>query len=176
MTHRPGKEQMKKIIIPVLAGILLLAGIGFTYAFFTVSHSSDNPITAGYCDIKVNESGSIPADIPSGEAFTISDTVTVTNTGTTDCYIRAAIDFDSNHSEAASTVKGMDAKWIYDNGFYYYSDKVKSGSTTAPLLTGIDISALDEDVANNYKVGIYFEAVDPGNSQGYQGAWQEFNN
>ncbi len=176
MTHRPGKEQMKKIIIPVLAGILLLAGIGFTYAFFTVSQKSDNPITVGYCDIRVNELGSIPADIPSGEAFTISDTVTVTNTGTTDCYIRAAIDFDSNYSEAASTVKGMDVKWIYDNGFYYYSDPLKANDTTAPLLTGIDVAALDEDIAAGYKVGIYFEAVDPGNSLSYQGAWQEFNN
>ena len=167
---------MKKIIIPLLAVIVLAVGIGSTYAFFTVSHSSDNPITVGYCDIKVNESGNIPTDIPSGEAFTINDTVTVTNTGTTDCYIRAAIDFDSNHSETASTIKGMDDKWILNNGFYYYSDQVKAGNTTAPLLTGIDVSALDEDVAAGYKVGIYFEAVDPGNSQGYQGAWQEFNN
>ncbi len=173
---RPGKEKMKKIIIPVLAGVLLLAGIGFTYAFFTVSQKSDNQITAGYCDIKVNETGSIPADIPSGEAFSITDTVTVTNTGTTPCFIRAAIDFDSNHSEAASTVKGMNSKWILDNGFYYYSDQVKANETTAPLLTGIDVAALDEDVAAGYKVGIYFEAVDPGNSQSYRGAWQEFNN
>lgn len=167
---------MKKIIIPLLAVIVLAVGIGSTYAFFAVSHKSDNPLTVGYCDIRVNELGSIPADIPSGEVFTISDTVTVTNTGTTDCYIRAAIDFDSNYSEAASNVKGKDAKWIFDSGFYYYSDKVKSGSTTVPLLTGIDVSALDEDVAAGYKVGIYFEAVDPGNSLSYQGAWQEFNN
>ena len=167
---------MKKKTILILTCILLLAGIGFTYSYLTKSLSDTNQFTTGYCDIQVNETGKIPDNIPTTDEYTITDTVTITNTGTYPCYVRAVIDFDSYLSEAASTINGIDSKWIHSgtDDFYYYSEALEPASTTSALMTGIDKEPIDSYLASPYKVGITFEAIDAVNEIYYESAWEKF--
>ena len=167
---------MKKKTILILTCILLLAGIGFTYSYFTKSLSDTNQFTTGYCDIQVNETGEIPDEVPLLEEATIEDTITVTNTGTYPCFVRAVIDFDSYLSEAASTISGTDSKWIHSDAddFYYYSEALEPASTSSALMTGIDKEPIDSYLASPYKVGITFEAIDAVNEIYYESAWEKF--
>ena len=167
---------MKKKTILILTCILLLAGIGFTYSYLTKSLSDTNQFTTGYCDIQVNETGEIPDEVPLLEESTIEDTITVTNTGTYPCFVRAVIDFDSYLSEAASTISGTDSKWIHSDadGFYYYSEALEPASTTSALMTGIDKEPIDSYLASPYKVGITFEAIDAVNETDYESAWENY--
>lgn len=167
---------MKKKIILILTCILLLAGIGFTYSYLTKSLSEQNQFSVGYCDIQVNETGEISNDIPIEDEYTITDTVTVTNTGRYPCFVRAVIDFDSYLSEAASTISGTDSKWIHSDtdDFYYYSEALEPASTSAALMTGIDKEPIDSYLATPYKIGITFEAIDAVNETDYESAWKNF--
>ena len=167
---------MKKKTILILTCILLLAGIGFTYSYLTKSLSDTNQFTTGYCDIQVNETGEIPDEVPLLEESTIEDTITVINTGTYPCFVRAVIDFDSYLSEAASTINGTDSKWIYSDtdDFYYYSEALDPDTTSTALMTGIDKDPIDSYLATPYKVGITFEAIDAVNETDYESAWENF--
>lgn len=136
--------------------------IGRTYAYYTGTFGCEGTVTVGHCDIAIRETGYIPEGIPAGEAFTVDDTVTVVNTGTLPCYIRAAVDYDSYISDGASRLVGMDERWIYDSdsGYYCYADVLEPDEESGPLMSGIDVDALPDDAAARYRVGIYVEAID----------------
>ncbi|MBQ0145769.1 MAG: hypothetical protein KBS51_01435 [Lachnospiraceae bacterium] len=137
-------------------------GTAVTYAYYTGTFGCEGTVTVGHCDIAIRETGHIPEGIPAGEAFTVDDTVTVVNTGTLPCYIRAAVDYDSYISDGASRLVGMDERWIYDSdsGYYCYADVLEPDEESGPLMSGIDVDALPDDAAARYRVGIYAEAID----------------
>ena len=164
----------KKIIILACALSAFVACAGTTYAYLSKTLNNDNAFTTGYCDAILTETGSIPENVPSGETFVINDEVCVLNTGNLPCYVRVAIDFDSNQTENKATIVGKDSKWIYKDGFYYYTQAIAPGDSTEPIFTSINIEALSEAEAEDFGMGVYSEAIDSVNETGYESAWENY--
>lgn len=144
----------KKIFICALLVICLSLLAYGSVAYFTAEGTATNVITAGNLQIALKETA-IPADggdpvpfvdpvgVMPGES--VSKIVQVENTGSAAAYIRIALETeialaDGKTGEVNPQLVTMNintAKWVARDGYYYYTDALAPGETTAPLFTAV---------------------------------------
>ncbi len=94
---------MKNKWIAGLAGLLALAAVGVTLAYFTSERSATNTITIGTNTIAVEEDFTPPSELQAG-LNRYQKKVTIRNTGTTDAYIRVYAEFSDSDIAACSFI------------------------------------------------------------------------
>lgn len=141
---------MKKKILFVAAVLVCIAiAAAGTLAYFTSSTTAHNVITSGKIDIELVEKtieDGVEVDFPedgiSGvmPGTSVDKIVTVKNTGTSDAWIRVALEATivSASGEPLSVdvmTYGIESGWVLGNdGYYYYTDSVAPGASTSTLI------------------------------------------
>lgn len=129
----------RKFPLTLLALVLVVAmAVGGTAAYLlTNTGAITNTFTPAAVPISINETIN----------GTTKTSVTVTNTGNTDAYIRVAIvanavDADGNIVAGTAPAYEVDTtKWDLVDGYYYYKGVVAPEGTTAPLFKeGVDFA------------------------------------
>ena len=168
------KLTKKKTIF--LAVILSLICIGSIAAYMTSAAKIDNILTVGYNDIDIVEKFDPPPELRPGVEFT--KTVSVSNTGPVDCYVRVLSLFSNSDMGDHCTIDYNEKDWAYNetDQYWYYKKPLPAGETTTPLFTKIK---LDDDInANDIKdfdVMIYAESYQAnGEFDNYQDAWKHY--
>lgn len=168
-------KENKKIL---LVAALILVGLVFvssavTYAYLTSNDGIDNKFTIGDNKIKLNEEFDNPDDIDPGD--TIKKKVWATNEGNVETYVRAKILFSS--SDMKKNVEALDLgnNWVYNStdNYYYYTEVVKPGEDTTPLINQVKIkdSASQADL-KSFDITIYFESTTDKKANNYEDAWR----
>ena len=154
-------------------------------AYFTAEDAADNVITAGNIDIALKETaipegGGDPVPfvdldgvMPGAEASKI---VQVENTGDHPAYVRVRLEktvtlAEGVDGEADASLVALDIntdQWTLRDGYYYYSEALAPGETTAPLFTTVRFAAQMDDRYQNSKTEIaaYAGAVQAENNGG----------
>ena len=103
--------------------------------------------------------------------------VSVKNTGTVACYVRAAVCVTGAENDGKVRFSGLPGNgWTAQyvsgtgglNGYYYYTAAVQPGASTGALF-----SAASADGAAISNVCVYAEGIQSGNTGNYAGAWTE---
>lgn len=180
---------MKKKFIAggaVAAAVALLA-IG-TLAYFVSEARATNTITTGTVTIELNEYSaycpgggspmpySDPGVLMPGEA--VDKIPIITNTGTADCWVRMRVELAleqetaQRQAEEQSGLADMitinyDAdNWVWEDGWYYYTEALAPGEAAAPLFDKVELS---KEMGNEFQgaafvVDIEAEAVQSKNN------------
>ena len=164
----------KKIAAGAVLVLCLSMLIYSTIAYFNTADTARNVITSGNIKIALNETDATGApfedavDVMPGQ--TVDKIVTVQNTGNNPAYIRVSV------TKAIELAAGTSGKpdtrlltldfdtthWTLQDGYYYYSEALEPGQTTAPLFTGV---TFDRSMGNMYQDS---KAVITVNAQGTQ--------
>lgn len=136
---RKAAARRKRRILLLSLLLVLCISVGGTAAYIvTQTEGVTNIFNPSIVSTKVNETIS----------GIVKSNVTITNTGDTDAYIRAAIiinwvDADGNIYGSVpdtcdyTTVKGTDWTQNTNDGYYYYNGVVSAGGTTSNLIDSI---------------------------------------
>lgn len=157
---------MRKKILITAVSIVVLAVLGIgTYAYFTQEAQTQNVITTGSIRIELNERTADPGGavvnfseegiIGALPGKSVSQIVSVSNSGTGDAYIRVRLDISvsSADGEALSTecisLNLNEEEWnMGSDGYYYYQTGLASGETTPVLFDTVTFS---EQMGNAYQ-------------------------
>ena len=167
-----------------LAVILFCLPVGKTSAYMTDSASLLNQMTPGNNTSRIVEdfppvSPQNPEDDPVFQK-TVQITAPAASGQNVDCYVRARILYSNSDIGNTVTLSGTDPAWIKGNdGYYYYTHKLREGETTAPLFTSLAIDSTKQNdrskaYVKNFEVSIYEESVQAGSAQNYSAAWAAF--
>lgn len=192
------KKSKKRLIFGILV-VCLAAGIsaGVVYAYFTSQDEAHNRVTVGENEIAVDETFDPPKKQKSGENG-YAKKVEIENTGNIPCYIRARLEFSSSDimnksqlsADGKTYVNAKDyptqintltgGKWIYNSGdgYYYCTEKVKAGDSTAKLLDSVKTTYGENETPQRYDIIVYAESVQTyggnGEEYNYTEAWRNF--
>ena len=125
----------KPLTLFVALVLLLTLAVGGSLAWLVSNDQVSNSMEPGNVPITINETVS----------GTTKSSVTVTNDGNIQAYIRVAVianavDEDGNVTVGTAPAYAVDsAKWTQIGDYYYYNGIVEPNGTTAPLFTG-DVS------------------------------------
>lgn len=197
------RYKLKKKHLLLVLSAMLIGAAAFTLAYFISSDQVTNRFSgenetssSGKVEISISEEFDPPPD-KSDDPFQKS--VCVANTGETDCYIRVRLSFSSSQVRDISWISNDEDKdnadayinaadypysdlpegWEYreEDGFYYYTEKVPPGQSTATLIKWVKtIFPEDGSVeADEYDIYVYSESVtavnDDGEELDYEQAW-----
>ncbi len=145
------KAAGKGLILLTAAMMLLLSvSISGTLAYLTAESA---PM------VQTFTFGRVATDVSEEKDGNARRNIRVTNTGTLDVYVRAAA-VGNWCNAAGEIVEGWAAPsnllgegWISRNGYYYYTDKLTPGASTAPLFT----AAISGDDAS--RSGLHLEVA-----------------
>ena len=175
----------KKRLVLGSALVLIVALVAWgTWAYFTTSIAATNQITTGTIQIQLNdtmtgaqittdEKGNATATLPTSvmPGQPVDKTVSVTNTGTGQAWIRVKVDTDITDADGNALPKTIldkvgqqestvqiaytestpteSATWIDGkDGYYYYTGPVNQNDTTGNLFSGV---MLNKFVNNDYE-------------------------
>lgn len=157
---------MRKKILITAVSIVVLAVLGIgTYAYFTQEAQTQNVITTGIIRIELNEGAADPGGavvnfyeegvIGAFPGKSVSQIVSVTNSGTDDAYIRVRLDISvtAADGEPLSTeyisLNLNEEEWnMGSDGYYYYQEGLVVGDTTCVLFDTVTFS---ERMGNAYQ-------------------------
>lgn len=160
--------------------VLIVALIAWgTWAYFTTSIEATNKITTGTIQIKLNDTmegaevttdqkgnaiATLPASVMPGQM--VDKTVSVTNTGTGQAWIRVKVDTaitGANENALSTTISDAvgqesavqiaydpeNTHWMDgEDGYYYYTVPVDASANTDNLFSGV---MLNKFVSNDYE-------------------------
>ena len=190
--------KRKRTTLCITAATALFLIIDQTMAYFRSEDYITNRLSAKvippkpetYVRIDVCEDFAPPSS-KSNEPF--RKDVKIGNSGTEDCYVRVRLEFsDSEYRDitdfshdgtvytdvSAYSGNYLPEGWVYNDGFYYYTSSVASGSMTGTSLiswVNVDFSSAPLDLSDEFDIYVYAEAVqavdENGEEVGYQDAW-----
>ena len=147
----------KKILTLSLLFIFVSLFAGGTLAYFTATETARNSITAGNISIDLIEKDAegkpfedVLGVLPGDE---VVKEVTVKNTGSNPCWVRAGVDRKINLTgEGTADLSLLEIdfntnEWGEADGFFYYSKLLQPGETTVPLFTKVRFR---DDMSNIY--------------------------
>lgn len=170
----------RKQIMVLLAGVLLLAGVGGTFAWLSVT------------GVLVNEFGfgSVAPSVDETREGNVKSDVKITNTGTAPAYLRAAVDIYWQDQDGArlwdEPVEGADyvivwgdkvdaaatnspSSWVLaSDGFYYWTSPVAPMGKTGVLIKSVSETKRD---GKNLVVGISTQAIQSTPDDAVAEAW-----
>ncbi len=187
--------RFKKILITSTVIVLLITSTVYTQAK-SFGFNSKDTVTNNFIVSDVN--------IEIEEKFTIEDNwsglfkekeVAIKNLSNTDVLLRVnitpkwedksgnpvALNASSNIVKLKFENLNTDTGWIYgDDGYYYYNSIIKTGDSTLPLLSGVELNIADENIAemyrgNNLTIDVKSECVQA-SKDAYAKTWANINN
>lgn len=153
----------RQIIKFVCITFFLLLAVITVYAAIRANISVKNVIMVGDIDVKLYEQDQKGRDV-SNKAVAVSRGCTVDrivfaeNTGDQPAFVRISVEsvfLDGETGLETETDKinlifNEDTRWIYEDGWFYYSEVLMPGDKTAPLLSAVHFSdALNESNQND---------------------------
>lgn len=133
--------RKKPLSLLVALALLLTLAVGGSLAWLVSNDQVSNSMEPGNVPIMINETVS----------GTTKSSVTVTNDGNIQAYIRVAVianavDEDGNVTVGTAPAYAVDsAKWTQIGNYYYYNGVVEPKGATAPLFTG-DVSFANGEI------------------------------
>lgn len=114
---------------------------GATAAYLTHHAAAANNFVVGSQVSEVTETWAAPGDLEKGKTYTKK--ARVTNSGTTDCYVRVMAEFADQATADSVSADWNTSQWTAKqaDGYYYYKTVLPAGETTAPLFTTLSVSA-----------------------------------
>lgn len=182
------RRVVKKVglVLGIMAGVV---GIGTTSAYFSDYEKVNNQAAVGRNETEIVEDFPDPTPTPTENGKEYKKIVQISNdseegTANVDCYVRALVTFSNFDIGQAVTLTGLDTEhWIYDHtdGYYYYKDVLKKGSTTTPLFRGFEVNTEQVDTQylsewKDFQINIYEESVQKGDFEDYKAAWKYYLN
>ena len=165
--------RLNRAAVLIMAVLLLLgAAVGSTVAFLT---TKTDPVTNTF------EYASVSCEVTEDSGQNTKKNVQVTNTGTTDAYIRAAYVVnwvDTQGNIAASVPEGYsytltestDSWTKGTDGFFYYTSPVAPGASTAGSLPTCEVTC-PENPVYTLSVEILAQAIQSAPEKAVQEAW-----
>lgn len=143
--------------------LILLSLVSITTAFFTKSIETNNVITFGSVNIKLHESyidengEEVPFDTTKKENinddYTKERLLRVENVGKHPVYVRLYLSFSEVEGEPleGAQIEAESDYWIYENGWFYYTEILEPGIKTKELVTNVsfDIDMITTRHPNN---------------------------
>lgn len=148
-------KKERKLIWIACATLLAVLGLSQTLAFFTTNVDTENLITFGKLDLKINETtldkqGEEVAYSPDEKVNLsrnsyLSRIIRLENTGSQPMYVRVDLSITGQDKDGGE-IKNADAlaeytlnedDWVYKDGWYYYKDILEPGSESKELMTEI---------------------------------------
>lgn len=191
------KFKWNKALSIIVGMIVVVSIIGLTPTTLSYLTSRDNvlnPVELGKVDIEINEEFKEP---DSWDGGTYKKVVSIQNFGTRESLIRVAIVprwveedgvtpfagdtslLDINWSNVVMSSDPGDETWVAGgDGYYYYSNKIATGSLTTAIITSInfkdDVAA---DILQRYEgkkliVDVQAEAVHA-QKEAYEAVWSQ---
>ena len=165
--------KVKKTIITTSLLLLLTAVLTtVTVALFTSENPTNNVITTGGVDIKINgllESGSNQhGNLKPGDLSERS--VTVENTGNNDAYVRVSVTLEWANGELSNDVivpNYNTENWINHGGYWYYNQCLEAGEETPVLFDSVSFSS---EAGNSYMNAMLSLTVEANAIQAANGA------
>lgn len=122
--------RKKPLSLLVALALLLTLAVGGSLAWLVSNDQVSNSMEPGNVPITINETVS----------GTTKSSVTVTNDGNIQAYIRVAVianavDEDGNVTVGAKPTFTVSSDWTLIDGYYYYNGVVEPKGATAPLFT-----------------------------------------
>ena len=142
-------KKKKRII--TIAGLLLIAVVGATFAYYTSNTSFENVFNAGKYKITLTEVFESPDNWVPGE--TVPKTVTAKNDGTVPAAVRISYteqwlkEIDGVETDITSQVSPNPAiinfanqnDWTLSNGYYYYKYILEPTDETSSFISGVTL-------------------------------------
>lgn len=136
--------------------LLIAAGVGESFAWFTDSDGKQNYLSPGINDVEIEEEFPDPRVTPGAE---LKKEVAFTNTGTVPCYVRARYYYSSLEAEEQTQIINGTTGWKKeDDGYYYYAESIAPGERTAPFLTAVKVKE-DAGIEQDFDLTVYTETV-----------------
>ena len=197
------KLKKRIYVLPLILTILTFVGVGVVLAYLTKSEQMTNRFTIGEVETTIVETFNPPPTLTPGNNDYVKE-VAVKNTGTSESYVRVAIEFSdktirdtsyffSTNGNAYYTIDDfknhLPSDWVYISNpalggdYYYYTKKVKAGETTPKLFTKVRTAFADEASIVPYDIFVYAEGIqaidakgDPKttSAQPYLEVWKSF--
>ncbi len=178
------RTTIRYILFAAVLLITAVFGAGKTYSFLSDSESAVNPVTPGSNESVIVEEfpDSPPKDPKDNPVYDKTVQISAPQIGgyNVDCYIRARILYSNSDIGNAAVLEGTDAGWVKGSDeYYYYTGLISEGQMTAPLFTKVrlDSSKIPADVSGyiqDFRVSVYEESVQAGDSKDYKEAWSRF--
>ncbi len=178
------RTTIRYILFAAVLLITAVFGVGKTYSFLSDSESAVNPVTPGSNESVIVEEfpDSPPKDPKDNPVYDKTVQISAPQIGgyNVDCYIRARILYSNSDIGNAAVLEGTDAGWVKGSDeYYYYTGLISEGQMTAPLFTKVrlDSSKIPADVSGyiqDFRVSVYEESVQAGDSKDYKEAWSRF--
>ena len=165
--------RLNRTAVLIMAVLLLLgAAVGSTVAFLI---TNTGPVENKFayasvsCEVKEDFNGNTKKNVQ------------ITNTGSTDAYIRATyvvnwVDVKGNiaasdpEGYSYSLTKNLDSKWIEKDGYFYYTSPVAPGASTEGSLLTCTVT-YPESPEYTLSVEILAEAIQSTPDKAVQEAW-----
>ncbi len=134
-----------------------------THAYLTATDSALNEFTAGEVDCGISEIFPTPVVKPDSTA---EKNVKIKNTGNLPAYVRVRVVYSDSIAEELSEIRLENIeRWEYDaqSDFFYYTEIVHPGESTAALMSGISFlssgESVDFEVLGDFQISIYAELM-----------------
>lgn len=160
-------DKKKKSIL--ILTILMVVSLACVSTFLVRENQFNNVITFGNLKMEIinhtldangNETD-VENETEKLRLANVNRIVKIKNICHNDMYVRVKVNFDgkdmNNQSYSPDTylvVNGMNDKWIYQDGWYYYQDVLKPDVTTDNLLNGLEF---DLDRLTSHYPGSHIE-------------------
>lgn len=166
--------KRKILVFALLAACLSMLAYSTT-AYFTYEDTATNVIAMGNIKIELQEL-SIPNDGSEPVSFTdpidvlpgtsVSKVVRVKNIGSNPAFLRIAVKKSVLLAEGLTgevdtsliTCNINTEKWIEQDGYYYYTEKLAPGETTAPLFTEVSFAPNMSNLYQQSRALIHIQA------------------
>ncbi len=160
-----GKSKVVIAGYAVLTCAVVLCGA--TAAYLAHYAAAANNFVVGSQVSAVHETWAPPGGLESGKTY--KKVARVTNSGTTDCYVRVLAEFADQTMADSVSADWNTVQWTekQTDGYYYYKWALPAGGTTLPLFSTLSVSA---DLPE-FEMIVYEETVQAAGSDSPQEAF-----
>ena len=156
---RTGARRAARAAVAFVVACVIIA-LGPTEAHAALFGEDERTSTVSVSNVSVELVGAASGLDPLAPG-THEQRVTVSNTGTGPCFVRAALELSNSLAERFATPVVNVAAWSEkrDDGFYYLPHPLFVGESSEPLLTALDIADEPADGYFDFDVLVVVEAV-----------------
>lgn len=171
-THPPLSARLRLRSVFAALSIAAVSCLSLTsaYAFLSSQDDAANAFTVSSTSIEINED--FPDSPPIIEQGSVTKVVSIENTGTGACFVRAIVELSDSSASAYASFDVNDEAWTEKkpDGYHYYREALPVGAITEPLITSVDISEKPAEGYQSFDVIVHAEgaqATDPATGQLY---------
>ena len=160
----------RKYLILALSLLCILGVVGGSYAVYSKSIQTESVITSSSLEVELvvleevdGESKVVSGSVKVTPGASLSRLASVKNIGNEPAWIRMMIEKDGEPmvDDPTMMLEGLDSSWIYQDGYWYYSEIVEPGESTTNLFSGITFSESlgNEDAGKEISLEIKAQGV-----------------